>query len=61
MRIRVKVCLRCKEYFPIHPNNFLNNKQQKDFEKNHKGHNLTTILRSELPEDYVIFKDSDKK
>lgn len=40
VKIRVRACLRCKTHIPIQPDDFSNQRIEKYFELQHKGHTL---------------------
>ncbi len=42
VKIRFRVCLRCKTHVPIKPDDFSNQTIEKYFELQHKGHTLIT-------------------
>jgi hypothetical protein len=54
--MRVRTCLKCKKYCPIHSSNPENLKKTKLFEKMHSGHTIVTLEYSELTENYKIEK-----
>ena len=46
--MRVRVCIKCREYIYIHNDNFISQKALKRFETIHTGHTMVTINESEL-------------
>lgn len=56
--IRVRACIKCKEYVVIHPNNPINQNQIAIFEKNHRQHTLVTVDLDEVKDSYQIFKNN---
>lgn len=46
--MRARACIKCKEYFIIHPTNPTNLSNEKLFEKDHRGHTLITVDLSEI-------------
>lgn len=56
--MRVRACIRCKEYVIIHPNNPLNQNKIHQFEKRHHLHTLITVNLDEVKESYQIYKNN---
>ncbi len=56
MSVRVRACIRCKEYIVIHPNNPINQVEIKKFEKIHLGHTIMTTDLNEIKGAYSSFK-----
>ena len=50
--IRVRACIKCKEYVPIHPSNVQNNMMLKEFEAKHSGHTIVTLELNEVKGKY---------
>ena len=50
--VKVRACIRCKKYIVIHTNNLANQKDETQFNSNHKGHIVTTLEKSELDDTY---------
>ena len=50
--MRVRMCVKCKEYVPIHPDNVLSLNVVSDFEFRHSKHPVQTIDKREVPEGY---------
>jgi len=51
--IRVRACIKCKQYVPIHPGNRKNKKLVNKFEDNHQGHSVVTLELEEIKEEYA--------
>jgi len=50
--LRVRACIKCKEYLPIHPSNVQSNFMLKEFEKKHSGHTVVTLELNEVKGEY---------
>ena len=61
LRVRVRVCLKCKEYVSIDPVDPLNQLIVKEFENSHKCHMLSTLDFSEITNQYNNFLNEDLK
>jgi hypothetical protein len=47
MSLRVRACIKCRQYIVIHPDNPINQVDIKKFERKHTGH---TVMTSDLNE-----------
>jgi len=56
--MNVKVCFKCGQYIPIHPNNSINQIELKNFEGVHSGHPIQTINRNEVPSDFMYITEA---
>ena len=54
---KVRACLRCKEFVPIHSEDYLSSETLKRFDLKHKNHILMTILKMELSKEYNLAKE----
>lgn len=52
--MRFKVCMKCKEYVPIHPENSISYNIVKRFEFLHYKHPLQTLNSNEVPKDFKL-------
>ncbi|MEE9378117.1 MAG: hypothetical protein V3V33_08785 [Candidatus Lokiarchaeia archaeon] len=57
MSVRVRACIRCKEYIVIHPDNPINQVEIKKFEKVHLGHTVMTTDLNEVKGAYSSIKN----
>lgn len=55
LTIRVRACIKCREYIIIYPNNPVNQVHIRKFEKNHPGHTLVTLDINEVRKQYRLF------
>ncbi|MHA1729146.1 MAG: hypothetical protein ACTSWY_10490 [Promethearchaeota archaeon] len=53
--MKVRVCLKCREFISIHENSYLGNKRIKLFESRHAMHPLTTDIYD--PEKFANYKN----
>ena len=64
--MKVKCCLKCKEYVPIHTENPHSYEMIKSFDKKHRYHNTIIIPKTEMKGEYKIYemkreeKDNEK-
>lgn len=56
--LKVRACIKCKLYVPIHESNYKSIKIVDDFESDHRGHTLITANKKELGDGYK--SDIDK-
>ena len=56
--MRVRACIKCKEYMAIHPNNPLNQNKIREFERRHHLHTLITVNLDEVKDQYQIYKNN---
>ena len=57
--MRVRACIKCKEYVVIHPNNPLNQTKINQFEKRHHLHTLITVNLDEVKDIYQIYRNNE--
>ena len=57
MSVRVRACIRCKEYIVIHPSNHINQVEIKKFEKVHLSHTIMTVDLNEVKDAYSSYKN----
>ena len=50
--LRVKVCLRCKTYIRIFPNNPASQIIERKFDANHSCHSIVLVSKDELDDNY---------
>ena len=55
MSLRVRACIKCRQYIVIHPDNPVNQVDIKKFERKHTGH---TIMTSDLNEVKGVYTTS---
>jgi len=60
-KIRVRACIKCREYVAIHPNDPTNQNLIKTFEGKHRGHTLITLDIEEVKGQYTNFGAQSKK
>ncbi len=58
--MRAKVCLKCKVYLIIHPDNAINLKQLQWFDTLHRTHPTQIINRNELNGQYTSVEKKDE-
>ena len=46
--LRVKLCFKCKQYVPIHENNFMSQQEVEMFDKVHSGHPTQIVNKDEV-------------
>ena len=51
-----RACIKCREYVIVEPNNPKNQISIKQFEENHRGHNLVTLDLDEVRNQYIEFE-----
>lgn len=57
MSVRVRACIKCKEYIVIHAGNPINQVEIKKFEKVHLSHTIVTVDLNEVKGAYSSFKN----
>ena len=57
MSVRVRACIKCKEYLVIHTGNAINQVEIKKFEKVHLSHTIMTVDLNEVKGAYSSFKN----
>ncbi len=56
--IRVRACIKCKEYVAIHPNDPQNQVKIHEFERRHHLHTLITVNLDEVKDSYQIYRNN---
>lgn len=56
--MRVRACIKCKEYVAIHPNNPVNQNIIGAFERAHHLHTLITVNLDEVKDQYLVYKNN---
>ena len=46
--LRVKLCFKCKQYIPVHENDYNNKKDILNFDKSHIGHPTQIVNEEEV-------------
>ena len=59
--IRVRACMRCREYSIIHPENPANQEIIKNFEGKHRGHTIVTLDYNEVKGSFTNFQSENSK
>ena len=54
MSLRVRACIKCRQYIVIHPDNPVNQVDIKKFERKHTGHTVMTSDINEVKGVYTI-------
>lgn len=57
--MRVRACVKCKQYARIFTNNPINQEMLKEFERKHSEHTVVTIDLSEVKGSYTNFENLD--
>lgn len=57
VQIRVRACMKCREYAAIHPENSANQGVIKLFEGKHRGHTIVTLDFNEVKGTFKNFQD----
>ncbi len=60
LTIRVRACIKCREYIIIYPNNPVNQVHIRKFETNHTSHTLVTLDINEVKKQYRLFSTQDR-
>ena len=59
IKIRVRACVKCREYEVVHPNDLTNQNLLKLFDLKHKGHTVVTLERDEVKDAYSHFEGAN--
>ena len=59
--IRVRACIKCRQYVIIRPSDPQNQVLIKTFESNHRGHTVITVDLDEVKGQYEHFKPGGSK
>ena len=56
INIRVRACVKCREYEVIHPSDPTNQNLLRLFDLKHRGHTVVTLDREEVKDTYAHFE-----
>ena len=59
MILRARACVKCRTYVVIHPENPINQREIKRFEKEHVKHTIMTVGLGEIKGLYSPFKNNE--
>ena len=59
--MKVKVCFKCEQYTPIHPENPISQAFVSEFEGMHHKHPVQTVNRDEVPKHYICITDKKRE
>jgi len=60
MSLRVRACIKCRQYIVIHPDNPVNQVDIKKFERKHTGHTVMTSDLNEVKGVYTASSNNGK-
>jgi hypothetical protein len=58
MSLRVRACIKCRQYIVIHPDNPINQADIRKFERKHTGHTVMTSDLNEVKGVYSVFSNN---